>query len=133
MVLLPCSSKSRILQLLLMLENFFTVNQKLQGAVGTGHEPVVYLEHMSTDMFGVARSHLGWMNFKDNKVFQDIDENPITFTYVRPLHRVDDLVGFTGPRVIVTSLSSMEMGLVTKLISMDFFKLEDTRNEIIFI
>ena len=52
---------------------------------------MVYLEHMSTDTLGVGRSHLGWMNFKDNKIFQDIDENPINFKYIKAIHSLDEL------------------------------------------
>ena len=74
----PCTSKNRILQLLITLENMFMTHGKLSSIARNGI-PVIYLEHMSTDTLGVGRSHLGWMNFKDNKIFQDIDENPINF------------------------------------------------------
>jgi Cft2 family RNA processing exonuclease len=62
--MLPCTTKNRILQLLITLENMFQINSKLQaGFKNTTLFPVVYLEHMSTDTLGVGRSHLGWMNF----------------------------------------------------------------------
>lgn len=77
---------------------------------------MVYLEHMSTDTLGVGRSHLGWMNFKDNKIFQDIDENPINFKYIKAIHSLDELKEYmNGPRVIVTSLSSFEYGFSRSL------------------
>lgn len=46
----------------------FVNNSKLQAGF-KDEIPVVYLEHMSTDTLGVGKSHLGWMNFKDNKIF----------------------------------------------------------------
>lgn len=64
---------------------------------------------MSRDTLGVGRSHLGWMNFQDNKVFQDIDENPINFQFVQDIFTVDEYRKIEeGPRVIVTSLASLE-------------------------
>lgn len=72
---------------------------------------------MSTDTLGVGRSHLGWMNFKDNKIFQDIDENPINFKFIRAIHDMKEFEEFKGgPRVIVTSLASFEYGFARKLI-----------------
>lgn len=67
-----------------MLENIFLTNSKLLSLFKNSQNqlitfPVVYLDNMSRDTLGVGRSHLGWMNFQDNKVFQDIDENPINF------------------------------------------------------
>ena len=65
---------------------------------------------MSSDTLGVGKSHLGFMNFNDRQMFQDIDENPINFQYVKPIHSEKEWVdiGKEGPRIIVTSMASME-------------------------
>lgn len=70
---------------------------------------------MSRDTLGVGRSHLGWMNFQDNKVFQDIDENPINFQYVKEMFQLNEYRQliiqegeYEGPRVVVTSMTSFE-------------------------
>ena len=71
-ILIPLSDKNKILQCLITLENMFQTNTKLQTGFResrSGIPPVIYLEHMSRDTLGVGRSHLGWMNFQDNKVF----------------------------------------------------------------
>ena len=69
----------------------FTSNTKLQaGFKGARMPPVIYIEHMSRDTFGVGRSHLGWMNFQENKVFQDIDENPLNCQYVKEVFTLEE-------------------------------------------
>jgi hypothetical protein len=45
---------------------------------------------MSRDTLGVGRSHLGWMNFQENQVFQDIDENPLNFQYVKEVFTLEE-------------------------------------------
>lgn len=92
---------------------------------------------MSRDTLGVGRSHLGWMSFQDNKVFQDIDENPINFQYVKELFTLEEykqLAMTTGdsdsPRVIVTSMASFETGFSRKMLRNFITK---PKNEILFL
>jgi hypothetical protein len=66
--LIPISFKNKILEILIKLENLFQNTEKLKHLDNYG-EPVAYIEHMSDDTLGVARSHLGWMNFKDSRIF----------------------------------------------------------------
>jgi cleavage and polyadenylation specificity factor subunit 2 len=112
---------------------------RLQGVFRdtTKTKPVIYLEHMSRDTLGVGRSHLGWMNIQDNKVFQDIDENPINFQYIREVftlkeyRQVINAEGdFEGPRIVVTSMNSLEYGFSRNLLK-EF--LARPRNEILFL
>ncbi len=134
-ILMPISDKNRILQCLIMLEYMFQNNSKLQAGFMNNQSqlqfaPVVYLENMSRDTLGVGRSHLDWMNFKDNKVFQDIDENPINFQFVKEIFTLDELRKLEeGPRVVVTSLASFEQGF-TRLYLRDFSS--KSKNEIVF-
>ena len=79
-VIIPVSSKNRILHLLVLLETIFNKSQKLQSSElreNPDLKPVLYLEHMSRDTLDVAKSHLIWMNFKYG--FAEIDENPFAF------------------------------------------------------
>lgn len=100
--------------------------------------PVVYLEHMSRDTLGVGRSHLGWMNFQDNRVFQDIDENPINFKYILDVFSLDEYKKkviasgepMDGPRVVVTSAASFRQGFTRKLFR-EF--VSRSKNEVLFL
>ena len=68
-VLMPISSKHRILQILFILENIFNKSQKLQSPIirpTPEDKPILYLEFMSKESVDVAKSHLNWMNFKGN-------------------------------------------------------------------
>lgn len=80
--MIPCSSKSKILQLLLTLEAMFISNQRLQNIAQRTQEStefretpsvaepmILYLEHMSKETIDVAKSHTSWMLFKDNSQF----------------------------------------------------------------
>ncbi len=63
-ILIPMSDKNMILQCLITLENMFQTNNKLQAGFRDARvSPVLYIENMSRETIGVARSHLGWMNF----------------------------------------------------------------------
>lgn len=138
-ILIPISDKNQLLQCLITLENIFKTNTRLQGAFRetVKSRPVIYLEHMSRDTLGVGRSHPGWMNFKDNKVFQDIDENPINFQYVKEIFSISeyrDVLNqegeFEAPRVVVTSMVSMDYGFSRSLLK-EF--LARPKNEILFL
>ena len=115
-LMIPCSSKNKILALLLAFENLFQNNQKLQQAAtkakplevdltalaGTSNlanppitqqssiEPIViYLEHMSKETIDVAKSHTSWMNFKDNSQ-NEFDKNPFNFQYVKSITSIEE-------------------------------------------
>ena len=78
--MIPCSSKSKILQILLHLELIFQNTPRLQMAAqklqpsGDSREPptmvmepmILYLEYMSRETIDVAKSHTSYMLFKDN-------------------------------------------------------------------
>jgi len=77
-VLIPCSSKSKILEILLLLEDMFASKPRDQTTAGTnaevldGETRVIYLENMSRETVDVAKSHTSWMSLKDDAQFQDI-------------------------------------------------------------
>ena len=81
-------------------------------------EPVVvYLEHMSKETIDVAKSHTSWMNFKDNSQFQDIEQNPFNFRYVKAITKIEEFrqMAYTEssrlkPLIIITSMASMNQG-----------------------
>jgi Cft2 family RNA processing exonuclease len=93
---------------------------------------------VSRDTLGVGRSHLGWMNFQDNKVFQDIEENPINFKYILDVFSLEEYhkkvkssgENLDGPRVIVTSSASFEYGFTRKILREFISK---PKNEILFL
>jgi Cft2 family RNA processing exonuclease len=106
--------------------------------VQTVIEPIViYLEHMSKETLDVAKSHTSWMNFKDNSQFQDIEQNPCNFSYVKTITKLEEFKsratnpdGSMKPLIILTSVSSMNFGFARQIIK-DFAA--DKRNEVVFV
>ena len=85
---------------------------------------------MSKYTLDVAKSHLNWMNFKGG--FEEIDDNPFAFKYVKAITSIPELVQeiqARKPRVIVTSAASLELGFGRKYLK-DF--VSETKNMIIF-
>jgi len=101
-------------------------------------EPIViYLEHMSKETLDVAKSHTSWMNFKDNSQFQDIEQNPCNFSYVKTITKLEEYKerafnpdGTAKPLIILTSVSSMNQGYARALLK-DFAA--EKKNEIVFV
>lgn len=85
----------------------------------------------------MAKSHTSWMNFKDNSQFQDIEQNPCNFSYVKTITKIEEYRerainpdGTIKPLIILTSVSSMNQGYARSLIK-DFAA--DKRNEVVFV
>lgn len=85
--MIPCSSKSKILELLLTLEQMFSNNPRLQQSTvqsadsSENETRVLYLEHMSKETIDVAKSHTSWMTLAQGAQSQDIQrgQNPFNF------------------------------------------------------
>jgi len=98
---------------------------------------ILYLEHMSKETIDVAKSHTSWMNFKDNREFQDIERNPFNFQYVKAISTLEEYrqLAYTDservkPVVVITSMSSLSQGFSRQILRQ--FAARD-QNEIIFI
>ena len=92
---------------------------------------------MSKETIDVAKSHTSWMNFKDNRQFQDIERNPFNFQYVRAISTIEEYrqLAYTDsdrlkPLVVLTSMSSLSQGFSRQILKE--FAARD-QNEIIFI
>ena len=98
---------------------------------------VVYLEHMSKETIDVAKSHTSWMNFKDNSQFQDIEQNPFNFQYVKAITKYEEFRNMAywpetnrlKPLIIITSMASMSQGYSRQILRE--FTARD-QNEIVF-
>lgn len=99
---------------------------------------VVYLEHMSKETIDVAKSHTSWMNFKDNSQFQDIEQNPFNFQYIKAITKLEEFRNMAywpetnrlKPLIIITSMASMSQGYSRQILRE--FTARD-QNEIVFI
>ena len=135
-----------------------TINQMAQNNAGHGNgggtnnaqaaqnlvqaqqviEPcILYLEHMSKETIDVAKSHTSWMNFKDNREFQDIERNPFNFQYVKAISTLEEYrqLAYTDsdrakPVVVITSMASLSQGFSRQILKQ--FAARD-QNEIVFI
>jgi len=47
---------------------------------------------MAKESLDVAKSHLNWMNFKGRHYYQDIDDNPFVFNFVKPICSIKELL-----------------------------------------
>ena len=85
----------------------------------------------------MAKSHTSWMNFKDNREFQDIERNPFNFQYVRAISTLEEYrqLAYTDsdrlkPIVVITSMASLSQGFSRQILKQ--FAARD-QNEIVFI
>ena len=92
---------------------------------------------MSKETIDVAKSHTSWMNFKDNREFQDIERNPFNFQYVKAISTLEEYhqLAYTEtdrvkPIVVITSMASLSQGFSRQILRK--FAARD-QNEIIFI
>ena len=133
--MIPCSSKSQILELLLFLETLFQTNARFQPVAGDF--AVLYLEHLAAETLDVAKSHTSWMDFKDNSLFQDIAKVPFTFSFVKSISSLEEYHqnaygsgSRLKPLVVVTSMSSLQTGFSSQILRE--FAARDS-NEIVLI
>jgi len=125
-ILICCDNFSRILEVLLFLEDFADQNMDLQKI------PILYLEHMSKESLEIARSHIEWLknwnNLKNNP--GSIDINPLNFKSIKILSREEELQKYPNPRIVVSSTSSFQLGHTRNLLPK---VLTNKKSKLIFI
>ena len=109
-ILICCDNFSRVLEVLLFLEDLAEQKPDLQKI------PILYIEHMSKESLEIARSHIEWMNNKLKTTFVYIDANPMNFKFIKVLSKEDELQNYQNPRIIVTTSSSLVLGHARNLL-----------------
>ncbi|KAG0453066.1 hypothetical protein HPP92_025730 [Vanilla planifolia] len=121
-VLLPVDTAGRVLELILILEQFWS-QQHLTF-------PIFFLTNVSTSTIDYVKSFLEWMNDSIAKSFEHTRDNAFLLKHVNliinksELEKVPDV-----PKVVLASMASLEIGF-----SHDIFVewATDTRNAILF-
>jgi cleavage and polyadenylation specificity factor subunit 2 len=108
-VLIPVSPSGNVLDLLLVLENFWNSERDFLQ-----NYSLVFLGHVSTPTVEFAKSNLEWMNPRVVSNFESSGENPFNFKYVKFARCEEDL---PSPPFCVLSSSASLTGLSSKLVA----------------
>lgn len=123
-ILICCDNFSRVLEVLLFLEDFADQNPDLQKI------PILYLEHMSKEYLEIAKSHIEWMNNRLKSTFVYIDINPMNFKSITVLSKEEELQNYPNPRIVVSTTSSFLLGHTRNLLPK---VLTNKKSKLIFI
>jgi cleavage and polyadenylation specificity factor subunit 2 len=109
-VLLPVDTAGRVFELLVMLEQFWTL-EKLSS-----HYPIVFLTNISHTTIEFAKSQLEWMSDQILNRFHNNRENQFNMKHIQLCHSLSDLDKIKKPRVILTSSPTLEHGFSLDLL-----------------
>lgn len=96
-MLIVCDNFSRVLEVLLLLEDLSEQIPELLKI------PILYLEHMSNESMEIASSHIEWMNNRLKSSFAYIEKNPMNFKSIEKISSEEELQKFQNPRIVVTT------------------------------
>lgn len=121
-VLLPVDTAGRVLELILILEQYWT-DRSL-------NYPIFFLTYVASSTIDYVKSFLEWMSDSIAKSFEQNRENPFLLKHVTLLVNKSELENAPeGPKVVIASMASLEVGF-----SHDIFVewASDTRNLVLF-
>jgi cleavage and polyadenylation specificity factor subunit 2 len=121
-VLLPVDTAGRVLELLLILEEYWT-QRRLKY-------PIHFLTNVSTSTVDFVKSFLEWMNDSISKEFEQDRNNPFLLKNVTLIINKEELEKLgDAPKVVLASMASLEVGF-----SHDIFveMANDTKNLVLF-
>lgn len=121
-VLLPVDTAGRVLELLLVLEEYWTQNNLTY--------PIFFLTYVASSTIDYVKSFLEWMSDSIAKSFEHTRDNAFLLRHVTLLINKSDLDNVPeGPKVVLASMASLEAGF-----SHDIFVewAADSRNLVLF-
>ncbi|KAF5748319.1 cleavage and polyadenylation specificity factor subunit 2 isoform X1 [Tripterygium wilfordii] len=102
-VLLPVDTAGRVLELVLILEQFWA--QRLLNY------PILFLTYVTTSTIDYVKSFLEWMSDSIAKSFETTRDNAFLLKHVRLLINKSELDNApVGPKVVLASMASLEAG-----------------------
>ncbi|XP_068645532.1 cleavage and polyadenylation specificity factor subunit 2 [Aristolochia californica] len=102
-ILLPVDTAGRILELLLILEQYWTQHHLTY--------PIFFLTNVATSTIDYVKSFLEWMSDSIAKSFEHTRDNAFLLKHVRLLISKSDLEKIPdGPKVVLASMASLEVG-----------------------
>ncbi|KAI9362898.1 beta-lactamase-like protein [Zopfochytrium polystomum] len=108
-VLIPIESTTRSMELAYLLEGYWAANPDITKL------PLFLLTRQSKRTITVAKRMLEWMAEGITSLLAQDRNVPFDFSHVRLVHRLADLESVNGPKVILASLPSMDVGLSRSL------------------
>ncbi|XP_059667087.1 cleavage and polyadenylation specificity factor subunit 2 [Cornus florida] len=102
-VLIPVDTAGRILELILILEQFWAQHHLTY--------PIYFLTYVSSSTIEYVKSFLEWMSDSIAKSFEHTRDNAFLLKYVTLLINMSDLEKVPdGPKIILASMASLELG-----------------------
>ncbi|KAL3524286.1 hypothetical protein ACH5RR_017120 [Cinchona calisaya] len=102
-VLLPVDTAGRVLELILILEQFWEQHKLAY--------PIFFLSYVSSSTIDYVKSFLEWMSDSIAKSFEHTRDNAFLLRHVRLLINKSDLENVPdGPKVVLASMGSLEVG-----------------------
>ncbi|CAA3000135.1 cleavage and polyadenylation specificity factor subunit 2 [Olea europaea subsp. europaea] len=120
-VLLPVDTAGRVLELILILEQFWEQHQLTY--------PIFFLTYVASSTIDYAKSFLEWMSDSIAKSFEHTRDNAFLLKHVTLLINNSELEKVAGPKIVLASMASLEAGF-----SHDIFVewAADTKNLVLF-
>ncbi|CAM8878775.1 unnamed protein product [Rhodiola kirilowii] len=101
-VLLPVDPAGRVLELLLLLEQYWSL-QHLSY-------PIYFLTNVSSSTIEYVKSFLEWMSDAIAKSFEHTRDNAFLLRNIKLLINKTDLDNLPGPKIVLASMASLEVG-----------------------
>uniref|UniRef100_A0A7N0RI13 Cleavage and polyadenylation specificity factor subunit 2 n=1 Tax=Kalanchoe fedtschenkoi TaxID=63787 RepID=A0A7N0RI13_KALFE len=101
-VLLPVDPAGRVLELLLLLEQYWSL-QHLSY-------PIYFLTNVSSSTIEYVKSFLEWMSDAIAKSFEHTRDNAFLLRHIKLLINKTDLDNVPGPKIVLASMASLEVG-----------------------
>ncbi|RKP12642.1 beta-lactamase-like protein [Piptocephalis cylindrospora] len=108
-VLLPIDASSRVLELLYLLEQHWSLHRLSY--------PIFFLSKTAYRTIHYAKSMLEWMGDGITEQFATTRENPFDLRHIRLCHRVEEVEAVQGPKVVLATGSSLLSGPSRVLLS----------------
>jgi cleavage and polyadenylation specificity factor subunit 2 len=107
-VLVPVDSAGRSLEILQIVESHWTSNKVSY--------PVFFLSHQSQRVVDLAKGMLEWTSQTFAKIFEQDRSNPFDLRTIRIVHSLEQVASVAGPKMIISSLSSLDTGFALTLL-----------------
>ncbi|KAI3939514.1 hypothetical protein MKW92_034065 [Papaver armeniacum] len=102
-ILLPVDTAGRVLELLLVMEQYWALNHLPY--------PIYFLTYVSSSTIEYAKSFLEWMSDLIAKSFEDTRDNAFLLKHVTLMINKSELDKVPeGPKVVLASMASLEVG-----------------------
>eukprot|EP00741_Cyanophora_paradoxa_P019483 tig00021127_g18808.t1 len=112
-VLIPTDAAGRSLEILLLLDAYWTANRQS----GLAQYPIVFLHKVAYRTVSFAQSMIEWCSDEIVRAFNSVRENPFQFRNVRLVHDREELARVPHPMVLLATPVSLDCGFSQQLLA----------------